>query len=156
MPKASGFTRRVLIAAVAILAVVVFAGAVMRAQETSQPQSHEMEGHRSSHAHHMHMHHPDVQLPPGDAERGAQTFQAKNCAKCHATEQTAEKKMGPNLYGVFDPKIHGHAMTQGDVVYQVKHGGKKMPPYGSHITDQELADVVAYLKTLQPTQPASR
>jgi mono/diheme cytochrome c family protein len=129
----------------------------MAAQDESQhaqPETHaDMPGmSHASHAHHVHTHHPDVKLPEGDADRGKQLFQDQNCSKCHPT--VAKKKgFGPDLYGIFDPQIHGHRMSQGDVVYQIRHGGGKMPPYGKRINDQQMADIVAYLKSLRPSSP---
>jgi mono/diheme cytochrome c family protein len=139
------------------LSIIAYAiGPAMQTAQSGQPPTQAQPnpgdmGHMEMHEHHTHQHHPNVALPKGDSEHGAQLFQQKNCAKCHATEANT-KSFGPNLYGIFNPKIHGHRMTQGDVVYQIRHGGGKMPPYASQLTKQQLADVVAYLRTLQLQQ----
>ena len=42
---------------------------------------------------------PDVDIPPGDVERGARLFKAK-CAQCHSAEQGGIAKHGPPLWGL--------------------------------------------------------
>ncbi len=108
-------------------------------------------------------------LPPdrpysarGDADRGARLFSA--CASCHAT--TTERVFGPGLAGLFDPagptlpanvdyggKLpNGKERTEANIAAWIREGGQGqigfMPP--QRLNDQELADLMAYLRTLSP------
>ncbi len=98
----------------------------------------------------------------GDAERGARLFSA--CASCHAT--TTEQVVGPGLAGLFDPagpvlpagvnyggKLpNGNERTEANIAAWIREGGMGqigfMPP--QRLNDQELADLIAYLRTLSP------
>lgn len=46
---------------------------------------------------------PQVQVPDGDARKGAAVFK-KKCASCHTTNEGGHTKGGPNLHGIFGRK----------------------------------------------------
>ena len=85
---------------------------------------------------------------PSDAEKGKSAFE-DNCAVCHNVS-TDEKKMGPSMKGLFKRAAlkNGKKMTAGNVLAVINAGGNGMPAYADMLTDEEKADVVAYLKTL--------
>ncbi len=98
----------------------------------------------------------------GDATRGQQVF--ARCSPCHAT--TDEILVGPGMAGLFSasgPKLpdgvdyggklpNGQERTETNIAAWINEGGAfeigLMPPQA--LTDQELADVIAYLRTLEP------
>ena len=43
---------------------------------------------------------PDVEVPQGNAKKGAKVFKSK-CAQCHSIEASRNAKVGPTLNGVF-------------------------------------------------------
>eukprot|EP01068_Selenidium_serpulae_P012722 Selendium_serpulae@DN5870_c1_g2_i2.p1 len=43
---------------------------------------------------------PEVQVPPGDATKGAKIFKQK-CAQCHTVNKGGASKQGPNLHGFY-------------------------------------------------------
>lgn len=111
---------------------------------------------------------PPISIPEpvvGDAERGAQIFahgmnQSPPCSTCHLTASDATGfSLGPNLADVSEragTRVEGlgaaayirqsilephHFVVPGyrDIMY---------PDYAKHFTDQDIADLLAYLLTL--------
>ena len=83
----------------------------------------------------------------GDAAKGKEVFE--QCAVCHNAD-SAEKKMGPGLKGLFSKAklANGKAPTEANVRAKINEGGNGMPAYADMLTDAEKNDLVAYLKTL--------
>jgi cytochrome c len=83
----------------------------------------------------------------GDAAKGKEVFD--QCSVCHNADST-EKKIGPGLKGLFkrDKLASGKPVTDANVLSQINDGGNGMPAYKDILSDQEKADVLAYLKTL--------
>src|SRR4051794_1459621 len=83
----------------------------------------------------------------GDATKGKETFE--QCGACHNTD-TDEKKMGPSLKGLFKKaKLNnGKKPTEATIKEIINKGGNGMPPYEELLSDEEKANVIAYLKTL--------
>jgi mono/diheme cytochrome c family protein len=89
----------------------------------------------------------------GDAERGGAVFEAR-CQICHAPD-TNEALVGPGLKGLFQWPPHSlsdgteHRSHDVDVIRrQIVEGGGEMAPVGARLSDQEIADLLAYLQTL--------
>ena len=82
-----------------------------------------------------------------DAAKGKEVFE--QCAVCHNADST-EKKMGPGLKGLFakDKLTNGKKPTDATVLAKINEGGNGMPAYKEMLSDDEKADVIAYLKTL--------
>jgi mono/diheme cytochrome c family protein len=83
----------------------------------------------------------------GDAAKGKEVFE--QCSVCHNSDSD-EKKMGPGLKGLFKKAkmANGKAPTDANVAAKINEGGGGMPAYSDILTDQEKADLLAYLKTL--------
>src|SRR5258708_4603606 len=83
----------------------------------------------------------------GDAAKGKDVFD--QCSVCHNADST-EKKMGPGLKGLFKKaKLNnGKPVTEANVKALINAGGNGMPAYADMLSDEERADVNAYLKTL--------
>jgi cytochrome c2 len=75
---------------------------------------------------------------PGDVSAGKQVFVAASCAGCHKGIGT---KPG---YG---PKLAGKGLAEAEIRTTVIEGGSLMP--GGLVEGQDLADVVAYVSSLQ-------
>ena len=88
-----------------------------------------------------------VAADKGDATKGKEVFE--QCAVCHNTA-TDEKKIGPSLKGLFKhPALkNGQKVTEDNVKAFINKGGNGMPSYADLLSDQEKANVIAYLKTL--------
>lgn len=82
-----------------------------------------------------------------DAAKGKEVFE--QCSVCHNAD-SAEKKMGPGLKGLFkkDKMANGKKPTEANVKAKIDEGGNGMPAYKEMLSDDEKADILAYLKTL--------
>lgn len=75
----------------------------------------------------------DINALEGDAENGALVY-AANCAACHGADGTGGS--GPDITGEDD---------QDEVTEVVLNGEGGMPAYDGELSDQEIADVVAFV-----------
>jgi mono/diheme cytochrome c family protein len=92
---------------------------------------------------------PASAAKPGNAAKGKDVFES-NCAVCHNADST-EKKMGPGLKGVAQKPalVNKKKPTDGNLLMMINKGTESgMPGWEDKLSDQERADVVAYLKTL--------
>ena len=86
---------------------------------------------------------------PGDAAKGKDTF-SSNCEVCHNADN-AETKVGPGLKGVFKKANLNNKkkVTDASVMELINKGSPSgMPAFEDQLSEQERADVLAYLKTL--------
>jgi mono/diheme cytochrome c family protein len=84
----------------------------------------------------------------GSAEQGASFFNT-NCLSCHYVD-TEDKKLGPGLKNLLKKEIlphSGRTATVENVKQQLIRPALVMPSF-TKLTDQEMADLIAYLKTL--------
>jgi len=79
-------------------------------------------------------------LPTGHAEGGEALYNA-SCIVCH----------GPRATGGIGPRLADNPILANDQAFwKVVHEGRHMmPPQKGVVTDQQLADIRAWLKTLQ-------
>jgi mono/diheme cytochrome c family protein len=83
--------------------------------------------------------------PAGDPQRGSEVFMQQLCYTCHGTVgQGGDRGAGPRLY----PKPFPFQAF----VQQVRKPRQAMPPYTEkHVSDQDLADIYAYLFSTKPS-----
>jgi ubiquinol-cytochrome c reductase cytochrome b subunit len=82
--------------------------------------------------------------------QGALVFQLKQCHNCHSLGDEGGKR-GPALDKV------ALLLTEDQLIRQVIQGGGNMPAYGKNLSPAETTALVAFLKTLHPTnQPPAR
>ena len=86
--------------------------------------------------------------PPGSGERGQQAFMKYMCYTCHGTVgQGADRGTGP--------KIAPGMLPYAAFAMQVRTPRLDMPPYRQKfLSDQELADIYAYLSLTKPSPAA--
>jgi mono/diheme cytochrome c family protein len=79
---------------------------------------------------------------------GHQVF-VSHCSSCHYAN-SEDGLNGPGLEGLLrKPYLpSGGAATDARVTAVILHGRGMMPPLGNTLTDQELAELLAYLHTL--------
>jgi cytochrome c len=83
----------------------------------------------------------------GNAEKGKEVFE--QCGACHNVD-SPEKKMGPSLQGLYKhAKLkNGKPVNDANVTAVINAGGNGMPAYADLLSDEERADLLAYLKTI--------
>jgi mono/diheme cytochrome c family protein len=78
-------------------------------------------------------------------DAGAQTYKS-NCVVCHGADGTGTAT-GKSLKA---PDLHSDAvqkMTAAQMVTQVSDGKNNMPPFKTTLTDDQIKDVVTYVRT---------
>jgi cytochrome c2 len=84
----------------------------------------------------------------GDPRRGKKAFE-EWCEICHYVENT-EKKIGPGLKGIYrrGKFADGKKVEDTSMRAWIENGGKDMPSFKDSLTAQQIADLIAYLRTL--------
>ena len=86
---------------------------------------------------------PAEVVHPGTPDAGAESFK-RYCAGCHSVEPE-HKLIGPSLCS----EMRGpHRKSTKNVREIIVEGSKTMPRFGSLLSEQELADLLAYIRTL--------
>jgi mono/diheme cytochrome c family protein len=91
------------------------------------------------------------QKAEGSAKAGAALFSDKGCTYCHGPAGQGAKK-GPALTDVWKDKT----WTNEKITNQILNGGQKMPPFQDSVTDDEVKDLIAWLRAKdKPVPPAA-
>ena len=97
-------------------------------------------------------------VPSGDAANGETLFGANGCSGCHSTG--SNRVVGPGLSGVgvtaetrvadqtADEYLTKAVVSPNDFVVPDFFPGLMPPTFGQTLSEQEVSDIVAYLKTL--------
>jgi cytochrome c6 len=82
------------------------------------------------------------------ADDSASVYKTK-CAACHAADGSGSSAMGKTLG---TPDLRGDAVqkeTDAQLIDSIANGkGKKMPAYKGKLTDDQIKDLVAYIRDL--------
>lgn len=83
--------------------------------------------------------------PLSASASGSEIYQAR-CQKCH----------GPNGQGTGAPALTKLAGMSDAEIHQLVHDGRKrMPAFGSQLSDAQITSVVTYVKTFSGAKPAA-
>ena len=83
-----------------------------------------------------------AQKPAGNAENGKRLFTAYGCYECHGRVAQG---------GAAGPRLGPKAIALEALIAYVRHPAGAMPPYTAKVvSDSELADIHAYIKTMPP------
>jgi mono/diheme cytochrome c family protein len=95
-----------------------------------------------------------------EEKAGAALFRDKGCTYCHGVGGVGTRK-APSLIGLPKDKT----WTPEKITAQILNGGQKMPPFRESVTDDDVTDLIAYLRaknkpvpppaTTQDSAPAS-
>jgi cytochrome c len=109
-------------------------------------------------------------MKTANAENGKKI--SAKCTSCHTFEKGGANKVGPNLYGILGAKVahdaaykYSNAMMSHGGIWDYKsifkwiHAPKKFIPgnkmaYGGISKEQDIADLVAYLRTMNDNPPS--
>jgi mono/diheme cytochrome c family protein len=82
------------------------------------------------------------------AQDGAATYKSK-CQGCHGADGTGNTPAGKStkVRSFSDPEVV--KMSDADLIAETTNGKNKMPAYKGKLTDAQIKDVVAYIRTLQ-------
>jgi mono/diheme cytochrome c family protein len=90
-----------------------------------------------------------VDKTKADEQAGAILFRDKGCAHCHGEGGVGTKK-GPSLIDIQKDKT----WTPAKMTDQILNGGAKMPPFADSLTDDEIAQLIAYVRAkVKPVPP---
>jgi mono/diheme cytochrome c family protein len=82
------------------------------------------------------------------AQTGADTYKSK-CAMCHGPDGLGNTPAGKSTKARPFNAPEVVAASDDDLIAITKAGKAKMPAYGAKLTDAQIKDVVAYIRTLQ-------
>jgi mono/diheme cytochrome c family protein len=84
--------------------------------------------------------------PIGNVETGKKLYTSYGCYECH----------GRAAHGGTGPRLGPNALPFAAFLQYIRHPAGTMPPYTAKVaSDQDLADIYAFLKTL-PEQPKAK
>ncbi len=79
---------------------------------------------------------------------GADTYQAR-CVMCHAADGGGSTPAGKATHTPSFNSPEMLKMSDADFIADTKNGKGKMPAYSGKLSDLEIKDVVAHIRTLQ-------
>jgi cytochrome c6 len=79
---------------------------------------------------------------------GAETYKAK-CAMCHGPDGTASTPVGKSMKVPSFKDPAEVKASDAQLIAATKNGKGKMPAYAGKLTDDQIREVVAYIRTLQ-------
>ena len=85
----------------------------------------------------------------GSATKGKEVFDQK-CGVCHFADSDA-KKIGPGLKGISKRgtfTVNNNKVTDDNLKTWIENGDSLMPPFKDVLDEQQIKDVIAYVKTL--------
>jgi mono/diheme cytochrome c family protein len=85
----------------------------------------------------------------GSPTKGKEVFDQK-CGVCHFADSDA-KKIGPGLKGISKRgtfSVNNNKFTDDSLKTWIENGDSLMPPFKDVLDEQQIKDVIAYVKTL--------
>jgi mono/diheme cytochrome c family protein len=82
------------------------------------------------------------------ADAGADVYKSK-CASCHGADGKGETTMGKNLKLKDLGSADVQSKSDADLTKVIEDGKKPMPGYKGKLTDDQIKDVVKYIRSLK-------
>jgi len=86
-------------------------------------------------------------ITPAFAQAGADTYKAK-CAMCHGADGMAGTPAGKAMGAKPFTSPEYAKASDADLIAATKNGKGKMPAFNGKLTDGQIKDAVAYIRTL--------
>ena len=86
---------------------------------------------------------------PADATDSAAVFKT-NCAACHGADGRGQSPMGKALHVKDLASDDVQALSDQQLKTIIAEGKGKMPAYKSKLSDDDIAALVAFIRTLRP------
>jgi mono/diheme cytochrome c family protein len=122
--------RRLLLVALVILLPVFALGCGGGDDEDTAPEA--VEGETPTQAE------GNGEAAEGDPEAGMEVFASAGCGNCHTFEPAGAT-------GTTAPSLDESDVTFEEAVEQIRNGGGGMPAFEGDLSDQEIADVAAFV-----------
>lgn len=141
-------------------AVVMDEGAIWELRALSYPRKHyshrmDMDSISSASPYMQHEQQPDTSELSAKQKRGAALFQ-QNCAFCHAADGTGKNWIGsflePHARNLTSDAIISQAVDRLEQVIRNGLEGTSMPAWKHVLSDNQINDVISYLKRNQNNQ----
>jgi cytochrome c6 len=81
-------------------------------------------------------------------QAGADTYKTK-CQMCHSADGSGSSPAGKSMGAIPFNSPQAVKASDADLIAATKNGKGKMPAYAGKLTDPQIKDVVAYIRTLQ-------
>ena len=134
-------------------AAVLFSAITLRAQQPAGSSSDASGGKQASASG------TAAPAPAGDADKGKIAFEKYRCFACHGHSGDGGISPYPTQAGFRGPRpqvtgahLAGMPLSFPAFANYVRKPGGRMPAFGNNITDTDLADIYAFLKS-QPPPP---
>jgi mono/diheme cytochrome c family protein len=89
-----------------------------------------------------------IAAPAFAQSAGADTYKAK-CAMCHGPDGTASTPTGKAMKVPSFKDPAEIKASDADLIATTKSGKGKMPSYSTKLSDAQIKEVIAYIRTLQ-------
>jgi mono/diheme cytochrome c family protein len=89
-----------------------------------------------------------IAAPVSAQTSGAATYKAK-CAMCHGTDGLAATPMAKSMKILSFKAPEMVKASDAQLIASTANGKNKMPAYKGKLTDAQIKDVVAYIRTIQ-------
>lgn len=86
-----------------------------------------------------------------DTVREGRKHYLRLCQSCHGKDGRALESFDFEATDLTDPERYRHGSTDGDLFFSTREGaGNDMPPFKDKLTDQQVWEVVWFLRSLGP------
>lgn len=76
---------------------------------------------------------------------------ARNCTACHGNDGKSQVDVVANATDLTDPKAFGSGTSEGEIFRSIRDGaGDTMPPFKTQIKDEEIWNLVNFIRNLWP------
>lgn len=88
-------------------------------------------------------------VPAARADNGGEALFKQKCAGCHGADGKGQSSMGKTLKVRDLSSDEVQKQSDADLTAITNNGKNKMPAYKGKLTDDQIKDLVAYIRTLK-------